>query len=96
MHHAPQTTSGRWSQRALPANLEIGAAIEPQTTPRRSLPSVPAAWIATTGWRQPSPQPFCVANTLNAACACLVCGAAVPWNLYRLKRREMQSGLTFD
>ena len=30
MHHSPQTTSDRWSERAVPGNLEIGAAIEPK------------------------------------------------------------------
>jgi hypothetical protein len=29
MHHSPQTTSGRWSQRAVPGNLEIGARSNP-------------------------------------------------------------------
>ena len=48
------------------------------------------------GWGQLARRPFCVANTLYAAGVWLVRGAAVPWNLYRLKYIEAQSELKFD
>src|SRR5437763_11595884 len=48
--------------------------------PKLRLLSVPVAWMASNAWLQLALQPFCVANTLNAACVWLVHGAVVPWN----------------
>jgi hypothetical protein len=46
---------------------------------------VPAALLALAALRQLSALLFSVANKPVVVCAWLVLGAAVPWNLYRLK-----------
>jgi hypothetical protein len=54
-------------------------------TPLLRIPSVPAALPALAAPRQLATLLFFVANKPVAVCAWLVLGAAVPWNLYRLK-----------
>jgi hypothetical protein len=72
----------------------VPAATEGNTIARRWIPSVQAAWVALGASRQLVALPFCVANKLLAVCVSLGPGAAVPWNLYRLKIAETQSALT--
>jgi hypothetical protein len=56
--------------------------------------SVPVAWtVLPAPPRQFAPISFCVANKPLVACACVVPGAVVPWNLYGLKIAETQSAL---
>lgn len=53
--------------------------------PLLRIPSVAAVSLALAAPRQLSTLLFSVANKPIAVCAWLVLGAAVPWNLYRLK-----------
>jgi len=55
--------------------------------------SVAVALQGPAALRQLAVMPFCVANTPRVVCASLVPGAAVPWNVYRLKMAETQSAL---
>jgi hypothetical protein len=55
--------------------------------------SLPVALLGPAALRQLAVMPFCVANTPRVVCASLVLGAAVPWNVYRLKIAETQSAL---
>jgi hypothetical protein len=54
-------------------------------TPLLRIPSMPAVLLALAAPRQLATLLFSVANKPVAVCAWLVLGAAVPWNLYRLK-----------
>src|SRR5215831_256012 len=60
-------------------------------TPPVQILSVPVALLGPAALRQLGVMPFCVANTPRVVCASLVLGAAVPWNVYRLKIAETQS-----
>ena len=62
-------------------------------TPMLGILSVPVALLGPAALRQLAVMPFCVANTPRVVCASLVPGAAVPWNVYRLKIAETQSAL---
>ena len=62
-------------------------------TPMLRILSVPVALLGLAALRQLAVMPFCVANTPRVVCASLVPGAAVPWNVYRLKIAETQSAL---
>jgi hypothetical protein len=59
-------------------------------TPMLQSLSVAAASPPLAALRQLAVKPFCVANKPYVACASLVPGAAVPWDLYGLKITETQ------
>jgi hypothetical protein len=62
-------------------------------TPKLPIPSVAVASPASVALLQLAAMPFSVANTLLAACASRVPGAAAPWSLYGLKIAGTQSAL---
>jgi hypothetical protein len=88
-----------WSMPALGAFNFLRDTKKPDTrkigsiTPLLRIPSVPAFSLALAAPEQFAPLLFSAANKPLAVCAWRVLGAAVPWNLYRLKIRETQSAL---